>query len=227
MLRVESHCHSNYSPDSFNKIEDMIAVARKRGIDRLVITDHNTINGALAAKELAPELIIVGEEIKTTEAELLAIFVQENVPRNLAPMEAISRLKEQDAFISVSHPFDVKRAGAWRQETWRDMLPHLDAIEVFNARCYIDSYNTQAQDFAEKHNLAGTVGSDAHTLGELGRANFIVPVFEDAQGLREVIRQAQFITKTSNASVRLYSTFAHFYKNVTNWKLPERPTVQG
>lgn len=218
MLRVESHCHSNYSPDSFNRIEEMVSVARKRGIDRLIITDHNTINGALAAREIDPELVIIGEEIKTTEGELLAFFVSENVPRNLAPMEAIRRLRDQGAFISVSHPFDVKRAGAWRQQTWQEMLPHLDAVEVFNARCYVSSYNAEAKAFAVEHNLAGTVGSDAHTLGELGRANFIVPEFEDAQGLRDVIRQAQFETSVSGIGVRFFSSFAHFYKRVTNWE---------
>ncbi len=225
MLRVESHCHSNYSPDSFNKIKDMIAVCHKRGIDRLIITDHNTINGALAAKKIDPQLVIVGEEIKTTEGELLAAFVQQAVPKNLSPMEAIQRLREQDAFISVSHPFDIKRAGEWRQETWQAMLPYLDAVEVFNARCYSDSFNQQAQNFAEQHNLAGTVGSDAHTLGELGHANFIVPEFSNAQELRAVIRQAEYNTRSSSMAVRLVSSFANIYKRSTGWQLPQAPTA--
>ena len=64
-ITVEFHCHTDYSRDSSNRIPALIAAARARGIDKLAITDHNTIAGALVAKELAPDLIIVGEEILT------------------------------------------------------------------------------------------------------------------------------------------------------------------
>ncbi len=79
----------------------------------MVVTDHNTIAGARAAQELDPELVIVGEEIKTTRGEILAFFVSEEVPAGLTPQETIARLKDQGAFISVSHPFDIYRGGHW------------------------------------------------------------------------------------------------------------------
>ena len=88
MLRVEFHCHSIASEDSLSRPEDLIRTCRKKGIDRLVITDHNTIAGALAARELAPDLVIVGEEILTEEGEFLAAFVEEEVPPGLPVMEA-------------------------------------------------------------------------------------------------------------------------------------------
>ena len=130
-LRVEFHCHSRYSIDSLNKIPDLLKTAHKRGIDRLVITDHNTIRGVLEAQALDGELVIVGEEIKTTKGELLASFVTDEIPEGLEPLEAIHRLRKQGAFISVSHPFDLQRSG-WQLTDLMFILPLVDAIEVFN-----------------------------------------------------------------------------------------------
>ncbi len=113
---VEFHCHTNASKDSLTQPADLIAAARHKGIDRLIITDHNTIAGARAAQVLEPELIIIGEEIMTTRGEILASFVTEEIPAGITPQEAIRRLKDQGAFISVSHPFDKFRSGAWEED---------------------------------------------------------------------------------------------------------------
>jgi hypothetical protein len=121
---------------------------------------------------LDPERVIVGEEIMTTRGEILAAFVSEEIPPGLSPLETIRRLKEQGAFISVSHPFDRLRKGGWLEQDLLEILPQVDAIEVYNSRCMLPSFNWEAQRFAEKHNLAGTVGSDAHAAFELGKASF-------------------------------------------------------
>ena len=105
----------------------------------------------------------------TTVGELLAAYVQEEIPGGLQPSEAIRRLKEQGAFISVSHPFDVLRGAYWPEPELLKILPDIDAIEVFNSRCYSASYNQQAQAFAQSHQVAGTVGSDAHAPFETGQ----------------------------------------------------------
>ena len=81
MLTCEFHCHSIFSKDSLMKIPDLLQECQRKGIQRLAITDHNTIAGALVAKEIDPERVIVGEEIMTSRGELLAYFVtQENSP---------------------------------------------------------------------------------------------------------------------------------------------------
>src|SRR5215204_3238485 len=168
-LRVEFHSHTNASKDSLTQPADLIAAAQHKRIDRLIITDHNTIAGARMAQALDPELVIVGEEIMTTRGEILAAFVTEEVPPYLSPVETIHRLKDQGAFISISHPSDKFRSGAWAEEDLLEILPQVDAIEVYNSRCMFPSFNRAAQRFAEKHNIPGTVGSDAHAAFEGGR----------------------------------------------------------
>jgi predicted metal-dependent phosphoesterase TrpH len=211
-IRLENHSHTVYSKDSLTKIEDFIAACRRKGIDRVVITDHNNIQGALKAKELAPDLVIVGEEILTKQGELLVAYLEEEIPEGLEAKEALDRLKAQGAFISVSHPFDVMRNGHWKRDDLIRILPHIDAIEVFNSRVMRRSYNQEAQEFAEEFNLVGTVGSDAHTAMELGRAVQVVPDFSDAEGLRAAIKAARYETQLSSPLIHFSSRYAVWRK---------------
>jgi predicted metal-dependent phosphoesterase TrpH len=212
-LRIEFHCHTVYSKDSITKIPDLLAACHKRGIDRLIVTDHNTIAGAVEAKALEPGRVIIGEEIMTQEGELLAAFVQEEIPPGLPAQEAITRLRDQGAFISVSHPFDWLRY-SWSFSNLHAILDQIDAIEVFNSRCFPPVFNRKASAFAQDHNIPGTVGSDAHSLYELGRATMQLPFFDDAAGLRHVIHEAVFETCRSSLMVRLSSRYAVLRKKM-------------
>jgi predicted metal-dependent phosphoesterase TrpH len=212
LLRVEFHCHTIYSKDSLTRVEDLARACRRKGVDRLVVTDHNTIAGGVRAREIAPELVIVGEEVLTEEGEFLAAFVEEEVPPGLPAVEALARLRDQGAFVSVSHPFDRLRNGRWRPETMAALFPQVDAIEVFNARCMWPGFNWEAAAYARDHNLQGTVGSDAHTLGEIGKATMQLPVFEDAAGLRAALADVRFQRSLSAPWVHFSSRYAVWRK---------------
>ena len=214
MLRVEFHCHTIHSKDSLQRVENLLAACARSGIDRVVITDHNTTAGALAAKALDPQRVIVGEEIMTRQGELLAAFVTEEIPAGLPAGEALARLKAQGAFISVSHPFDKLRSGGWAEQDLLAILPQVDAVEVFNARCFPQIFNRRAAAFADAHGLAGTAGSDAHAAFEVGRAVMRLPDFEDAAGLRAAIQHAEYETRPSSPLVRLASRWATLRKAV-------------
>ena len=218
MLSLEFHCHTIFSKDSLTSPRKLVETCRRKGIDRDVVTDHNTIAGALAAQALAPDLIIVGEEIMTTKGEILAAFVTEEVPPFLSPEATIERLKDQGAFISVSHPFDRFRDGAWQEEDLLDILPCIDAIEVFNSRCMDSKFNKHAQEFAEKYNIPGTVGSDAHAAFELGRSVLLLEQFEGPDEMRGVIRRGVPQTRLSSPWVHLTSRYAVIYKALFNLK---------
>lgn len=215
MFSFEFHCHTVFSKDSLTPPHKLVDACRRKGIDRVIVTDHNTIKGALAAQALDPELVIVGEEIMTTRGEILAAFVTEEIPPLLTPQETIRRLKDQGAFISVSHPFDRLRAGGWRKDDLLDILPQVDAIEVFNSRCMNPDFNRQAQAFAEEHNIPGTVGSDAHVALELGRSLLILEQFEGPDEIRKVIRGGIPKVKWSPPWFHLTSRYASIYKAIT------------
>ncbi len=214
MLKVEFHCHTNASKDSLTKLSDLITAARKNGIDRLIITDHNSIAGAKAASLLDPELVIIGEEIMTTRGEILASFVTDEIPARLTPKETIKRLKDQGAFISVSHPFDELREGGWQENDLLDILPDVDAIEIYNSRCMFPRFNRRAKEFAVKHNLAGTVGSDAHAAFEVGRSVLLLDPFTGPQEMRAVIRRGIPQVKWSPWWFHLTSRYASTVKKL-------------
>lgn len=215
-LKVEFHCHTHASSDSLTQPEALIAAARQKEIDRLIITDHNTTAGARAAQELDPELVIVGEEIMTTRGEILAAFVQEEIPAGLGPQETIRRLREQNAFISVSHPFDAWRSGGWKEADLLEIVSLVDAIEVYNSRCMLPRFNREARRFAERHNIPGTVGSDAHAAFEVGRSVLQLEPFDDPDSLRSVIRAGVPQVKWSPPWYRLVSRYAAAHQKVTD-----------
>ncbi len=217
MLRTEFHCHTVFSKDSLTSPRVLVDACRRKGIDRVIVTDHDNIRGGVAARALDPERVIVGEEIKTTRGEILAAFVKEEVPAGLTPQETIKRLRDQGAFISVSHPFDAWRSGAWDEADLLEIMPLVDAIEVFNSRCVSPAYNEQAAAFARQHNLAGTVGSDAHAAFELGRSVLLLEPFDDADGLRRVIRSATPETLLSPPWFHFVSRYAKYRKQINKW----------
>jgi len=208
MLSLEFHCHTHASKDSLTRPADLIATARRKGIDRVVVTDHNSIAGAREAQAIDSELIIVGEEIMTTRGEILAAFVREEIPALLTPQETIKRLREQGAFISVSHPFDEMRKGGWKENDLLEILPFVDAIEVYNSRCMLPRFNRRAELFAKKHNVAGTVGSDAHAAFEVGKSLLLLDQFTGPDGMRQVIRGAKMKVKWSPWWVHFVSRYA-------------------
>jgi predicted metal-dependent phosphoesterase TrpH len=218
MFRMEFHCHTFYSNDSLTPPRKLTEACRLKGIDRVVVTDHNTIAGAKIAQALDPIRVIVGEEIMTSKGEILAAFVKEEIPAMLTPQETIHRLREQDAFISVSHPFDSWRKGGWKEQDLLEIIPRVDAIEIYNSRCMQPSFNRRALDFARRHNLAGTVGSDAHTVFELGRSVLLLEPFEGPDELRKSIRNAVPQTRWSPPWFHISSRFATLRKKI-NFRL--------
>jgi len=210
---TDFHTHTIFSKDCLTKPKKLIKACQRKKIDRVIITDHNTIAGATQAKELDPERVIIGEEIMSTQGEILAAFVTEEIPAGLPPMTVIQHLRQQGAFISIAHPFDKHRSGHWQTKDLIAILPYIDAIETFNARCILPHYNYKAQNFAQEYQLQGTYGSDAHTALELGRGALLVPEFDDAASLREALKNAVVPPLIlSTPLIHLASRYAALYK---------------
>ena len=212
--RVELHAHTYYSKDCLLEPDAIIRACREKGIDKLAVTDHNAIAGALELKKLAPDLIVVGEEVKTTEGELLAFFVQEWVPPGLTPQETIGRLRDQGAFISVSHPYDRLRNGAWQEPALLEIIDQVDALEVFNARCVFNADNAAALALAERHDKLKTVGSDSHTVREMARAVVEIEPFDSPETFQANLSTARLYTTLSSAWIHWASTYAKWVRRL-------------
>ena len=219
MILAELHCHTCYSKDSLMLPGRLIEVARQRGLQRLAITDHNAFEGALRASEIDPELIVPGEEIMTTGGELLAYYISELVPRGLTPERTIEILRQQGAVIAVAHPFDAIRAGHWDETELREILPLVDAVEVFNARVATPAQNRRAAEVAAAAGKPGMAGSDAHAYMEVGRARTRLPTFSDAASLRTALATCEVRGRLSPYWVHVLSRYAAWCKK-SGWQMP-------
>ena len=209
MIDVELHSHTHFSRDSLNRLKDMIDTCRVVGIGRIAITDHSQIEGALRAHALAPELVIVSEEVKTTQGELLCLFIRELIPRGLSPEEAIDRAHAQGGIVGAPHPLDPLRAGLGRENVVR-LAGKLDFIEAFNARTHDTAKNEAADALARELGLPRSTGSDAHTLGEIGACRVRMREYapDSPQDFLAALREATLITHTSSPLVHLRSSWA-------------------
>jgi len=215
MLKVDLHAHTLYSRDCLTRPEDLIRRARAVGLDRIAVTEHNNVAGARRAKELAPDLVILGEEIKTTHGEIIAYFVTEEVPRGLSPQETIRRLRDQGAVISVPHPVDSLRRSAMGLENLLQIIDLVDALEIRNARCVRPQDNAHAERLAAEHAKLTTAGSDAHTLFEIGRCHLEMPDFEDnPESFRAALALARPVGTESPFWPHFASTYAKLRKRI-------------
>ena len=177
MIIANFHVHTKYSPDSSLEPKEILKVSKKQGVDVLGICDHNTTKGAIRTKELAKNiLVLVGQEIKTEYGDLCVFGTEENLRGNL--FEIIDRARYNELFIVFPHPFDkFRRSAMGNNLSKKDLnwvLKQIDAIEVFNSRCVLNSANKKAQEVANKFHIPGIAASDAHLASELGNAkNFL------------------------------------------------------
>lgn len=212
---VDLHSHSSASFDSLAHPVRMLEQARRRGLTHLAITDHERIDGAQRAVELAGDdvEVIVGEEIRTREGDLLGLFLERVVPPGLSAAETASAIREQGGVVGLPHPFDSFRSSGGRQAgpaaaSLDELAAMVDFVEVHNARAYRDA-NPLAAAFAARHGLPGVASSDAHSIAEVGIASTVLPGrFSTAQGLLALLPEATLLTGRASYYVRLWTPIA-------------------
>ncbi len=202
-VRVDMHTHSEYSPDSRTPLRVQAEAIRAAKLDIVCATDHNTIEGALHLREMADAFrVIVGEEVSTRDGEIIGLFLDRPIPRDLPAEETIARIKDQGGIVCVPHPFSRNRRFHLRREALDRLWPQIDCLEVFNARESFSADNRRAAAYAKDHGIPGAVGSDAHRASEIGRAWVEVTDFTGPQEMVEALR-------TGSVSGRLTGTAIH------------------
>ena len=200
MLRVDLHLHSYYSHDGKSSLEDLAARAGECKLDRIALTDHNTVEGALLFARMAPQLVIVGEEIKTTEGEVIGLFITGHVPPFLTPEDAMDRIHAMGGLTYVPHPLDRRRANFLASRVVA-LAPRIDIIETYNAWCD-EGANRAAAQLAEELGVVTATGSDAHSALELGRSWMEVEDFVDVPDFLVKLRHARHVVTAASGTGR-------------------------
>ena len=196
-------------------LEQIIARCLKIGINCLAITDHNTIAGALRMKEMAPFPIIVGEEILTSDGEVIGLFLSQEIPSKLSIEETISQIKAQDGLVCIPHPYDRLRLSIFKNQIFESIMPEVDIIEVFNARSLSPNSSTRAWHLAHKYGKLASAGSDAHTPSEIGNAYVEMPKFTGKGEFLASLAQGKISGNKSNPTVHFASIWARLKKHVS------------
>ena len=207
MLKADLHIHTKYSMDCSTPLEKIINRCLELEINCIAIADHGTAEGALKMQKIAPFKVIVAEEILTPEGEIMGMFLKETIPSGLSVEQAISQIKAQGGLVNIPHPFDMFRGLRLDSKEFEALVDQIDAIEVFNAREPFRKPSAKAQTFAQKYGIPGTVGSDAHTIGEIGNAYIEMPEFNGRDDFLQALRTGKVVGHRTNPLIHFVTAW--------------------
>lgn len=207
---IDLHCHTGASFDSLARPGDVVRAAASRGLTHLVVTDHDRIDGALAARDAAPDglRVIVGEEIKTADGDLIGAFLEVAVAPGMSAADTVAAIREQGGLVGIPHPFDRVRGSMGTEARMSVLAPLADWIEVHNARL-VGRGNEQAAAFAREHDVAGMAVSDAHSVLEVGVAYTALDGDPSTPaGLLAALGSAEIVPGRASYAVRMWTPIA-------------------
>jgi hypothetical protein len=179
MVRVDCHLHTVASGDAVLTLDQLAARVQETSLDVVFITDHNVTSAAVTAAERDLGVrVIVGEEIRTPDGDMIGLFLTERVPYVLPVAEVVARIRAQGGLVYAPHPFDLDRSSLGRVLPGLCARGDVDIIEVFNAKIADQALNDQAAALAAAYSLPGAAGSDAHDAPGVGAAYLDMPDFD-------------------------------------------------
>jgi predicted metal-dependent phosphoesterase TrpH len=219
LYRFDLHTHSFFSPDASSKPEEMVEVAKSRGLNGIAITDHDTcravdycLHKGMMREDGLPVnnfLIIPGVEVSTADGHLLCIGTAFPNRKGMPAVQVADEIRSQGGIPIPSHPFDRWRAGI-RPEVMDQM--QLEVVEVFNAAVSRKCYNQQARAYAEARSLRMIAGSDAHYPTAVGTSWTSLEL--ETLSLSNVLRQ---LVKATQVEEHYLSFFEGVKKHLGNW----------
>lgn len=176
---ADLHIHSTYSWDGTATISAILNYAAlKTKLNVIAITDHDEIDGALYAEEIAPRYgieVIPGSEVSTAEGHLLALFIHEKIPTGMSLLETARYIHKLGGLCIAAHPM-AKNTSSLSAKSIRQALKDSQAaqalvgIEAINAGLFHQSSNFLATALACSLPVAQIANSDSHILETIGFA---------------------------------------------------------
>lgn len=207
---IDLHCHTSASFDCLAKPADVVRAAAARGLTHVIITDHDRIDGAREARDRAPAglTVIVGEEVRTADGDLICAFLERAIPPGLSAAETIAAAREQGGLVGIPHPFDRWRGSLSKSARLDALAPAVDWVEGHNARI-VGAGNEAAVAFARTHEKPTVGVSDAHSVLEVAVAYTALDGDPStASGLLAALASAEIVPGRATYFVRLWTPIA-------------------
>ena len=132
---------------------------------------------------------------------MIGLFLQEKIPRGLTLEETVAEIKRQGGLVYVPHPFDRMHAVPDYEHLLK-ILDDVDAIEVYNPRVAIGSFNEEAERFAAKYQIVRGAGSDSHVAAGLGSVRIRMRDFDGPAGVPGVAAPRGDLHEVGHAALR-------------------------
>ena len=202
-VRVDCHLHTALSGDAVTTLDQLAERVEQEHLDVVFITDHNVTAGAVAAAERGiGARVLIGEEIRTRDGDVIGLFLAERIPYVLPLGEVTGLIRAQGGLIYLPHPFDAGRSSLGGVATELCAAGQADIIEVFNAKIADQEGNREAADLAARFGLPGAAGSDAHDPEGIGAAYLEMPDFDGPADFLAALPQAAIIGEYRPHAVR-------------------------
>jgi hypothetical protein len=212
-IKIDLHVHTRHSACALLKPEEIERIAVRRGLNAVAVTDHNRIDGALEVLRLAKTIkVIVAEEIKTSQGEIIGYFLKEQIQPGLAPLETVRQIRKQGGLVSIPHPFDRLRSSRLSLQALQSIIHELDMIEVFNSRDIRTKMDAGIIQKALNKGAVPVVSSDAHLKAEVGRSYMVMDDFKTPEEFLRNIKNAQHITRKSPFWVHIVTKLVRPYR---------------
>jgi predicted metal-dependent phosphoesterase TrpH len=224
---ADFHIHTRFSRDSILTEEKFIAKAIERGLTHVCVTNHNNVEGAMAVRDKVAELgltdkltVVLGEEVSTSDGEVVGVFLQRTIPRGLSANETADEIHRQGGLVSIPHPFDPFRGSHIKEGPLRSLaeLGKIDMVEVFNCRVTLQRHNVEAADFAARYGIPGIAASDSHSSFEVAMAFNALPHFETAEELKAGLPDNEWHASRSSVFIHLTTRWAVWKNMFDAWR---------
>ena len=223
---ADFHIHNRFSRDSILSEDKFIRVAMERGLTHVAVTNHNNVEGAIAVRDRAAALgldeqltVILGEEVSTSDGEVVGLFLERTIPRGLTADQTADEIHAQGGLVSIPHPFDPFRPSHIKREPLERLAAagKIDMLEVFNSRVTFSRHNEEAADFAARYAIPGIACSDSHSAFEVAMSFNALPAFSTADELREGLAENEWHGTRSTVLIHLTTRWAVWSNIVRGW----------
>lgn len=213
MFKVDLHTHSEASADGATTAEQYADILASEALDFIAITDHDRIDFALGLHAALGEKIIVGQEITTSEGEIIGLYINKQVQPNMSALKTAKAIHAQGGLVYVPHPFEKVRKGL-QLATLQAISEHVDIIEIHNGRAFTKKYSIKAATWAKINGKAGAASSDAHGKKGLGHTYAVVQEAPSRGNLVSVLKMTALTYKRPPLQTYLYPKMNRALKKV-------------
>ena len=213
MFKLDLHTHSIESPDGGISEKQYQHMLESNQLDYIAITDHNQIGFAQQTQRRPGDRIIIGEEIMTSEGEIIGLFLEQAVPSGLSPLETIKRIKDQQGLVYIPHPFETVRKGL-HPSVMEELRDFIDIIEVFNGRAMFQNRSEQAAVWAKLNQITGAASSDAHGVSGLGNTFTRVSQAPTRQNIVQLLASGTPIAGRPPLKALLYPSYHRMRRKI-------------